>query len=111
MREPRGKRDQDERIVEQPEDEGLVEEEVDAAAAEAARIGGEVSPVSDDPAFEPLAEAGEGESEGFEIAEEELADNASHGDQHRFPGRFAPPPEEREEAERGEADESIPRDG
>jgi hypothetical protein len=35
-----------------------------------------------DPALEPLIEAGEGESEGFELAEEELVDHASHGDQH-----------------------------
>jgi hypothetical protein len=110
MTEPRGKRDQDERVVE-PEDEGIVAEEAEAAAAEAAGIGGDVSPVSDDPAFEPLAEAGEGESEGFEIAEAELEDIASHGDQHRFPGGLAPPPEEREDVERGEPDESIPRDG
>lgn len=30
----------------------------------------------------PLEEAGEGESEGFELAEAELIDHASHGDQH-----------------------------
>lgn len=30
----------------------------------------------------PLDEAGEGESEGFELAEQELIDHASHGDQH-----------------------------
>jgi hypothetical protein len=30
----------------------------------------------------PLEEAGEGESEGFELAEQELIDHASHGDQH-----------------------------
>jgi hypothetical protein len=30
----------------------------------------------------PLDEAGEGESEGFELAEQELVDHASHGDQH-----------------------------
>jgi len=35
-----------------------------------------------DPALEPLIEAGEGESEGFELAEEELIEHASHGDQH-----------------------------
>ncbi len=29
----------------------------------------------------PLEEAGEGESEGFELAEEQLIDHASHGDQ------------------------------
>ena len=35
-----------------------------------------------DPAFAPLIEAGEGESEGFELAEADLIDHASHGDQH-----------------------------
>jgi hypothetical protein len=30
----------------------------------------------------PLEEAGEGESEGFELAEAELIDHASHGDLH-----------------------------
>ena len=36
----------------------------------------------DDPALRPLVEAGEGESEGFEEAERELIEHASHGDQH-----------------------------
>lgn len=30
----------------------------------------------------PLEEAGEGESEGFELAEQELIEHASHGDLH-----------------------------
>ncbi|MGX6447794.1 hypothetical protein ACVU7I_06970 [Patulibacter sp. S7RM1-6] len=30
----------------------------------------------------PLDEAGEGQSEGFELAEQELIEHASHGDQH-----------------------------
>jgi uncharacterized protein HemY len=30
----------------------------------------------------PLEEAGEGEAEGFELAEQALIENASHGDQH-----------------------------
>jgi hypothetical protein len=34
----------------------------------------------DDPAFQPLAEAGQGEAEGFELAEDELIEHASHGD-------------------------------
>ena len=33
-----------------------------------------------DPAMAPLIEAGEGESEGFELAEEQLVEHASHGD-------------------------------
>lgn len=44
-----------------------------------------------DPALAPLIEAGEGEAEGFELAEDELIDHASHGDYHsdRVIGRDA----------------------
>ncbi len=88
-----------------------VDEEAAAAAAEAAAVGG-VAPIeSDDPAQQPLIEAGQGEAEGFELAEQRLIDIASHGDQHRFPDRDAPPPEDREPVERGEADQTIPADG
>jgi hypothetical protein len=87
-----------------------VEEEAEAAAAEAGQVGG-VAPIeSDDPAQQPVIEAGEGESEGFELAEQRLRDIASHGDEHRFPDRDLPPPEDRERAERGEADQAIPAD-
>jgi hypothetical protein len=96
--------------AERAADEDLVEEEEEAAAAEAGGIGGAVTPYSDDPAQQPLIESGEGESEGFELAEQQLEDIASHGDEHRFPDRDAPPAEEREQAERGEADETIPPD-
>jgi hypothetical protein len=62
-------------------------EEADRAATEAARIGGRTSsepPPSEsaDDAERPLAEAGEGEAEGFEQAERELAEHASHSDEH-----------------------------
>jgi hypothetical protein len=62
-------------------------EEAEAAAAEAAAIGGRVSSESPsqegiDEAARPLAEAGGGEAEGFEGAERELIEHASHGDQH-----------------------------
>ncbi|HEY1519910.1 MAG TPA: hypothetical protein VGF91_26025 [Solirubrobacteraceae bacterium] len=65
------------------------QQEADKAAAEAAAIGGQTSsdpaPVDDadaDPAQRPLAEAGQGESGGFEEAERELIEHTSHGDQH-----------------------------
>jgi hypothetical protein len=87
-------------------EERLVEEEAQAAAAEAGEIGGEVPNDTDDPAQQPLIEGGEGEAEGFELAEERLEEIASHGDEHRFPDRDAPPAEDREEADFGEADES-----
>jgi hypothetical protein len=35
-----------------------------------------------DPALAPLIEAGEGESEGFELSEADLIEHAEHGDQH-----------------------------
>jgi hypothetical protein len=96
---------------EAPADLQRVEDEADAAASEAGHIGGDAPVESDDPAQQPLIEAGEGESEGFELAEARLRDIASHGDQHRFPDRDAPAAEEPGTAESGEADETIPRDG
>jgi len=84
--------------------------EAEAEAAEAARIGGKVAPLSDDPAREPLEEAGQGEAEGFEEAERALEDIAAHGDQHHFPDGDVGDPEDRESVERGEADEPIPPD-
>jgi hypothetical protein len=65
----------------------LVAEQESAAAAEAARIGGAVPPMVDDPAMAPLYEAGEGEQEGWELAELELVGNASHGDGQGLPAR------------------------
>jgi hypothetical protein len=35
-----------------------------------------------DPALAPLIEAGQGEQEGYELAEEDLIEHASHGDEH-----------------------------
>ncbi len=92
-------------------DRQRVAEEAEAAAAEAGQVGGDAPIESDDPSQQPLIESGEGESEGFELAEKQLADIASHGDEHRFPDRHVPPPEDREQAERGEADQAIPADG
>ena len=62
-------------------------EQADLAAAEAARLGGapsaEDSPADElDEAQRPLAEAGQGEAEGFEQAEEQLIEHTSHGDEH-----------------------------
>ena len=88
-----------------------VEDEAAAAAAEAAHVGGDAPIESDDPSQQPLIESGQGESEGFELAEERLRDIASHGDEHRFPDRDVLPAEDREQVERGEADETIPPDG
>jgi hypothetical protein len=96
-----------------PEEERdpIAEEEAEAAAAEAAEIGGPApdDPI-DDPAERAVVEGGGGESEGFELAEAELIDNASHGDQKRFPNRDAGRPEEPTDVAFGEADEEIPQD-
>jgi hypothetical protein len=99
-------------VSEVPEerDEEFVEEEEAEAAKEAAAIGGVRRPDTDDPAEEPLIEAGEGESEGFELAEKDLEDIAEHGDEHRFPDGMAQPEEPQDPDEYGEADEAIPPD-
>jgi hypothetical protein len=89
--------------------------EEERAAAEAARIGGapgagvpldeEGEPV--DEAHRPLAEAGEGFAEGFEQAEEELIEHASHGDLHAARRTIEDAPEEQDDpraAEGAEAD-------
>ncbi len=52
----------------------------------------------------PLREAGQGEAEGFEEAEAELIEHASHGDSGPDPSHMAGEPEERVDAEYGEAD-------
>jgi hypothetical protein len=94
-----------------PERDPIAEEEAEAAAAEAARIGGPTpDDYTDDPAQRPLAEAGEGEAEGFELAEEELIDRAEHGDQKHFPDSDAPPAEEPTGATYGEPDQEIHED-
>jgi hypothetical protein len=86
--------------------DSIAEREAEAAAAEAAEIGGPApEDGAVDPAERPLRESGQGVAEGFETAEEELQDIASHGDQHRFPGRHAPDPEERDSAAHGEPDQ------
>ena len=104
-----------------PESESEFErEQEDAAAQEAASIGGRVSsePPTEaeselDESQRPLSEAGEGESEGFELAESELAEHASHGDEHSA-GRILQdalgPDEDDRIAEAGEGDEETPPD-
>ncbi len=57
------------------------QDEVDAAAAEAAGIGGISGEEDLPPAQRPVIEAGGGEAEGFEAAEALLIEHASHGDQ------------------------------
>ena len=57
------------------------QEETNAAATEAAEIGGVRSEEELDPAQLPVTEAGGGVAEGFEESERALIEHASHGDQ------------------------------
>ena len=63
----------------------LIAEEEAAAAAEAGAIGGHTDSQRLPEAERPLAEGGEGVAEGFELAEEQLIQAASHGDKHGHP--------------------------
>ena len=94
----------------EPRDEDFVEEEEAEAAREAAAVGGNVPPDTDDPAEQPLIEGGEGQAEGFELAEQDLENIAEHGDEHRFPDGLAQPEEPQDLDEYGEPDEPIPPD-
>ncbi len=87
-----------------PDDERSEEE---AAAAEAAAIGGPAPDADVDPARRPVEEAGGGEAEGFEQAEDALRRNASHEDSGASPTQDAFTGEvesDRSGAEYGEAD-------
>jgi len=83
-----------------------IEREEAEAAGEAANIGGR-SGMEDVPEKDrPLAESGQGESEGFEQAEELLEERASHGDDHGGPLRDRPAKEgEPSRAEYADADD------
>jgi hypothetical protein len=91
-----------------PDDDALVDEEAEEAAAEAARIGGRRPEYDVDESQRPLEESGEGEAEGFELAEHDLIEEASHGEEGRSPELDAFTPElESDEADSvyGEADD------
>jgi hypothetical protein len=64
---------------ERPHGDPLADEEAETAADEAGAIGGEAGDEDRDPAERPVVEGGGGESEGAELAEEDLIDSASHG--------------------------------
>jgi hypothetical protein len=90
-----------------------VQREADAAAHEAAGVGGR-APDDEDPARRPVDEAGGGPAEGFEQAEEDLRENAEHGQLGlRDPGRDAFTPEEESDlagGEYAEADDARTQD-
>ncbi len=88
-------------------------QEAEHAAAQAAAIGGRTSsepaPTEGGPSESerPLVEAGQGEAEGFEQAEQELIEHASHGDQHAARRAIEDAPSTSDDelaAEGGEAD-------
>lgn len=88
------------------DDDPLIRQEEDAAAAEAARIGGRSGMEGMDEAERSTAEHGGGEAEGFEEAEKLLEEQASHGDATVDPLRDAPAVEaDRDPAVYGEADQ------
>ncbi len=83
-------------------------DEARAAAEEAAAIGGPDPYPELDPEERPLVESGEGEAEGFELAEEDLRRNAEHDDGRGHPVEDAFLPEEESDVagvEYGEPDE------
>ena len=96
-----------------PEAEQAAEE---AAASEAAEIGGAGPSYEGDEADRAVAEGGGGEAEGFEQAEQALIEQAENLDAHRSPRRDAFTPEQEADSSTGEyseADDAQPpeRDG
>jgi hypothetical protein len=88
-------------------EEGFEREQEEAARVEAAEIGGRASVSEDrvDEAQRAPREGGGGDAEGFEEAERELVEHASHGDPAPSPERLAPRVEsENPESQHGEAD-------
>jgi hypothetical protein len=98
-----------ERLNEQqvPEsEESLVSDAEQEAATEAGEIGGKGGAEEvTDPAERPIAEGGGGESEGFELAEHDLEENATNLESPNPRNEAFTPEEERSDAEYGEADE------
>jgi hypothetical protein len=88
------------------------DEEAEAAAAEAAAIGAKTSsepePTDGRPneAERPVVEAGGGEAEGFEQAERELIEHASHGDQHAARRAIEDVPDFQQDARAAESGDS-----
>ena len=98
-----------ERLNEQqvPEsEESLVSDAEREAAEEAGEIGGEggADEVADE-AQRPVAEAGGGEAEGFELAERDLEKHATNLEGPSPRNEAFTPEQERSDAEYGEADE------
>jgi hypothetical protein len=93
--------------MERSEEDSRVREEEDAAAFEAGAIGGRSGDWDLPESERPLVEAGEGEAEGFEVAEQDLIEHASYQDGEGAPrlDQFEGEPEEEDPAVYGEPDE------
>ena len=89
---------------EETDNDPRVDREAAAAAAEAGAVGGPGAKQDLDPAERAAAEAGGGESEGFEQAERDLIEHASHGDPAPDPESLASHEEAHPESEHGSAD-------
>ena len=94
-----------------PAKDDSAEREAEAAGREAAGIGGPRPRSDADEAHRPLEEAGEGEAEGFEMAERDLEEHATHGDPGVDPTTQAGRPEQAERRDYGEADDVVKPDG
>lgn len=95
------------------DDDRLAREEAEAAR-QAGRIGGDAGDEDEDPAARPVTEAGGGEAEGFEVAEDDLREHAEHGRDFRRPtgDQFEPEPEgDRSSAAHGDPDRLDPPEG
>lgn len=90
-------------------DDAYVAEQEREAAEEAAAIGGSGgASYEGDESERALAEAGQGEAEGFELAEEELIQNASHeADANPDPTHMGGEIEDADPGTYGEADEEA----
>jgi hypothetical protein len=97
-----------------PPEERSAEEQAELAARDAGRIGGETDLDAEvEEADRAVVEAGGGEAEGFELAEQQLRESASHGDAaghplaDRFPAEESNP---EEHTSYGEADDAVHRE-
>ncbi len=90
------------------EDPPYEQEETDLAAQEAALIGGRAGDEGLPAAERAVREAGGGEAEGFEEAEAELIEHASHGDMQSAHAVLHDQgqPEENDRVQRGEYGEA-----
>lgn len=100
MTEEQGER-QDDQV---PDDEDVVAREESAAAAEAGSIGG-ARDESTDEAERPVSEGGGGEAEGFELAEEDLREQAENADGGHPLSQAGEPEETDPEADYAEPDQ------